>query len=320
MTKTVLVVDLEAERYVDRLSSQFPQLTILGAISFEEAEPRFAGTEILVTKGSALDGVEFTRAHAARMPRLEWIQCLISGCEHIVHALDGREHVLITTVSGIHGPQVSEMAVLHMLALSRNARRLLRNHDAHVWDRLEQRVLTGKMVGIVGLGAIGAYLARVCKAFGMTVYGLSRSARSLDAVDRTFNRTELVDLARDVDFLVVVVPETAETVGLIDAQVLSAMKPTAYLINLARGPVVDEEALIAALRAGEIAGAGLDVFAVEPLPATSPLWNLENVIITPHVAGRSDHYVEGALTVVEHNLAAYLRGARDDLVNVIWKP
>ena len=320
MTKTVLVVDLEAERYVDRLSSQFPQLTILGAISFEEAEPRFAGTEILVTKGSAVDGVEFTRAHAARMPRLEWIQCLISGCEHIVHALDGREHVLITTVSGIHGPQVSEMAVLHMLALSRNARRLLRNHDAHVWDRLEQRVLTGKMVGIVGLGAIGAYLARVCKAFGMTVYGLSRSARSLDAVDRTFNRTELVDLARDVDFLVVVVPETAETVGLIDAQVLSAMKPTAYLINLARGPVVDEEALIAALRAGEIAGAGLDVFAVEPLPATSPLWNLENVIITPHVAGRSDHYVEGALTVVEHNLAAYLRGARDDLVNVIWKP
>jgi D-2-hydroxyacid dehydrogenase (NADP+) len=251
------------------------------------------------------------------MARLEWVHCLISGTDQLRPALEERRDILLTSSRGIHGPQMSEMALLHMLWLNRQAGRMHRNQLVHVWEAWEQRALDGKTVGIVGLGAIGERLARVCKALDMTVYGVSRTDRPVDGVDRVFDRSQLVDVAGQVDFLVLVLPRTADTEDLVDAEVLAAMRPTAFLVNLARGGVVDEDALLQALRDGRIAGAGLDVFATEPLPVDSPFWDLENVLVTPHVGGRSDRYGQQLLTIVEPNLRRYLAGDRKDMINVV---
>lgn len=315
--KRVLVVDPDPGDYLARLQSSFPELSVAGARSFAQADSQLTQTQILLTKGTAIDAVALLPEHVSRMPELEWIQCLISGSEHIQRALEGRSDVLVTTAKGIHGPQMSEMAIFFMLTLARDGPRLLRNQSAERWERIPQRVLERKTVGIVGLGSIGAHLARLCKAFAMTVHGVSRSGRAVDGVDRVCLPADLLAVAAEVDFLVLTLPATAETVHLIDDRVLAAMKPSAYLINLARGHVVDEDALVAALQSGSIAGAALDVFEQEPLPPTHPLWRMENVVITPHIGGGSDRYLDAVLEIVERNLALYLAGARADMVNVV---
>lgn len=308
----VLVLVPSAKRYREHLRPRFPEVSFLPAETEEEAEPYLGEAQVLVTIGQHL-----TRETIGRMPKLAWVQSTITGVDNLLRVLEGREDVLLTSGRGIHGPQMAEMAILHMLCLNRPVRRMMRNQDRHVWERPEQRVLDGKTVGIVGVGVIGEAVARVCKAFGMTVYGISRTARPVEGIDRFFDRSELARAAAEVDFLVLTVPLSPETERLVGAGVLAAMKPTAYLINLARGGVVDEQALIEALRAGTIAGAGLDVFEQPELPPDSPLWELENVFITPWVAGFSDRYVEQVLTVIEPNLRHYLAGERDKLINVV---
>ncbi len=317
--KNVLVVDPRADWYVDELGSRFPELELVGARTFDEVEDALGETEILLTIGTVVIGAPFTPEVAARMPALKWVQCLISGYEHVERALNGREEVTVTTTTGIHGPQVSELAILFMLGLGRDLRTLMRCQDAHVWERPLPRILESKVVGIVGLGTIGSHLAPICKVFGMTVYGFTRTARSVAGVDRMFRRDELPAAAPELDYLVLLVPGGEETRHLVDASLLGLMKSSAFLINLSRGSVVDEEALIAALEARTIAGAGLDVFEVEPLPADSPLWGLDNVILTAHIGGPNDRYAEQTLAVVEPNLRAWLAGDRGALRNVVQK-
>jgi phosphoglycerate dehydrogenase-like enzyme len=313
----LLVVDWRSDWYAASLCDAFPEVEITAAGSFPDAGPHLARAQVLVTMGVPLPGLHFTAGVAAQMPRLTWVQCLISGYENVKTALAGRGDVLVTTAAGIHGPQMSEMALLHMLALARGMRTMVRNQAAGTWERVPQRILQSRTVGIVGMGAVGTHLAGVCKAFGMRVYGFSRTIRPVPGVDRMLSRDDLARVAPELDFLVLVVPATPETSHLVDAALLAAMKPTAYLINLGRGPVVDEDALAEALRAGTIAGAGLDVFAVEPLPADSPLWRLENVIVTPHAGGYHDLYAEQTLAVLEPNLRAFVEGRRDEMINVV---
>lgn len=313
----LLVVDPNAERYKAALTEAFPEVEITAARSYAEAEPRLADTEVLATMGVPLPGAHFTADVAARMPRLAWVQCLLSGPEHIRRGLAGRDDVLVTTAAGIHGPQMSEMALLHMLALARSLPAILRNQQARTWERMPQLILQSKTVGIVGTGAIGTHLAGVCQAFGMRVYAFTRTVRSVPGADRVFPREQLAQVAPELDFLVLVVPGDAEGRGLVNGDVLAAMKPTAFLVNLGRGAVVDEDALIKALREGAIAGAGLDVFTVEPLPADSPLWEMPNVIVTPHAGGHHDRSTEQVLTVLGPNLRAYLNGHSDQMVNLV---
>jgi D-2-hydroxyacid dehydrogenase (NADP+) len=313
----LLVVDWRSDWYAASLRDAFPEVEIATAGSFPDAGPHLAEAEILVTLGVRLPGLDFTDRVAAQMPRLAWVQCLASGYEAVKTALAARGDVLITTGAGIHGPQVSEMALLHMLTLARGMRTMLRNQAAVTWERVPQRILASKTVGIVGMGTIGTHLAGVCKALGMRVYGFSRTIRPVPGVDRMLPREELPGAALELDFLVLVVPAAPDTSHLVDAALLAAMKPTAYLINLGRGPAVDEDALAEALQAGTIAGAGLDVFAAEPLPPDSPLWRLENVIITPHVGGYHDLYAEQTLAFLQPNLRAFVDGRRDEMINVV---
>lgn len=308
----VLVVAHNAEDYVERLRPRFSEVELVPAVTPEEAADHLGDAEVLVAIGHWL-----TPEHAAHAPRLRWAQSLITGVERFLVALDDRPDVLLTSTRGIHGPQMSEMVLTHMLALTRQLPRMVRNQDRHAWEPFDQPMLQGKTVAIVGIGVAGEATARLCKAFGMTVHGVSRTPRPVEAVDRFFDRSRLAEAAATADYLVLTVPHTPDTERLVDADVLAAMKPDAYLINVARGAIVDEPALIEALRSGSIAGAGLDVFANRELEADSPLWDLPNVLITPHVAGRSDRYVDQALTIVEPNLRRYLDGHRERMLNVI---
>jgi D-2-hydroxyacid dehydrogenase (NADP+) len=200
------------------------------------------------------------------------------------------EHVAITRIKGPPGPLMAEHAVLLMLALSRNLPVYLKNQQLHVWRREGQDWLPlhGRTIAILGVGSGGENLARVCKiGFGMTVLGMTRTPRELPHVDRAFGKSELASALAEADFVVLCLPHTAETQHIIDAAAFDAMKSTALLINVSRGALIDENALVAAMRTGRIAGAGLDVTSTDPIPADSPLWDLPNTIITPHIATES---------------------------------
>jgi D-2-hydroxyacid dehydrogenase (NADP+) len=254
----------------------------------------------------------------ARMPKLAWLQVPMSGTEHLADLRERRPDLLITSCAGIHGAQMSESALLHMLALSRSIVRGGRARAEHRWDQDgEVTVLERKTVLIVGTGTTGQRLARLCALLEMTVWAVTRTPRAVEGVERCFGRSELLDAVAGADYVVLAMPVEDDTRQMFGREAFAAMKRSAFLVNLARGAVVDEPALIEALRAGEIAGAGLDVFAVEPLPTDSPLWDMENVFLTPHIAGRSDRYDEQALEVVTHNLTRYLAGEREQMRNVV---
>jgi phosphoglycerate dehydrogenase-like enzyme len=185
---------------------------------------------------------------------------------------------------------MAEHAVLLMLALSRNLPVYIRNQQQHLWRREGQDwlPLNGRTIAILGVGSGGGNLARVCKlGFGMTVLGMTRTPRAAAHVDRNFGKSELLGVLPEADFVVLCLPNTPETRHVIDAAAFEAMRPTACLINVSRGALVDEDALIAAMRSGRIAGAGLDVTTGDPIPRESPLWDLPNTIITPHIATES---------------------------------
>jgi D-2-hydroxyacid dehydrogenase (NADP+) len=309
----LLVVWPEPGLYVSRLSEQFPSVRVRGAVDWASAPSDLEGTQILVSHGRGLSDERL-----AQMPRLAWIQVLSSGTEHLAALRVARPDLLMTSSSGIHGPQMAESALLHMLSLSRAVTTVARDRRDHVWTVLEEvTTLEHKTVVIVGMGTSGVRLARLCRALEMTVHAVSRSARPIEGVERFFAREQLLDAAAGADYVILALPFEPETTRLVGREVLGAMKPTAFLVNIARGGVVDESALIEALRSGEIAGAGLDVFATEPLPADSPLWDMDNVFITPHIAGRSESYNEQALEVVVVNLQRYLAGAVAELRNLI---
>ncbi len=307
----VLVSAPQAEWHVEKLRAALPSLELVAAVPLAAGEGLYGETEVLVC------GSELTPEAVSRMPRLRWVQAYISGVDQIVAALAGRDDVLLTSARGIHGPQMAEMALLHMLYLSRNAQAITLNQLRHAWEKVPQRVLEKRAVGIVGVGAVGSAIAHACSALDMAVHGFSRSGRAVDGFDSVHPGSRLRDLVPSLDFLVLAVPHSSETDKLVDAELLAAMKPTAILVNLARGGVIDETALIDALREGRLGGAGLDVAEHEPLPPQSPLWDLGNVFITPHIAGQSDRYHEQLLPLLEHNLRAYIDGESEAMLNII---
>jgi phosphoglycerate dehydrogenase-like enzyme len=242
---------------------------------------------------------------------------MATGVDYIINLPSLRKEVLVTSTRGIHGPQVSEMAFLLMLALNRNFPKNVRNQDQGVWERWPSKLLYQKKVGILGLGIIGEEIARKCKAFGMTVYGVDIIKRKIDVVDYFYGPEDLIKVTQEVDYFIIVAPKTPQTEKMIGAKALSSMKPTSFLINLGRGEIVDEDDLIQALNSRKIAGAALDTFCTEPLPKDHPFWKMKNVIVTPHVGGASDIYVEQVLSIFEENLHRFLKGERRNLINLL---
>jgi len=306
----LLVKDFRSEKIKKTLEARFPELTIHAADSEAEIGDFIEKTDILLTIRIPDDFIK-------KATNLKWIQSLITGVDFILNLPSLRKEVLVTSTRGIHGPQMSELAFLFMLTLGRDFLRTLRNQKQKTWERWPARLLYKKKVGILGVGVIGKELAGKCKAFGMTVYGITRTKREIESVDHAYGPDGLLEVMREVDFFVNVAPSTPETLKMVGTKELSAMKPTAYFINIGRGDTVDEEALIKSLKEKKIAGAGLDAFSMEPLPEDSPLWEMENVIVTPHNGGMSDIYLDQALPIFEENLRRFLQGERRDLINYI---
>ncbi len=304
--------EADAQQFEAKVRSDFPNLDLF-ASNDRDAALRQAGT------ADALIGhqFQFDEDLLRHATRLRWIQSLTAGTELILQLSGLRPEVILTSTRGMHGPQMSELVFLQMLALLRDFPRMQRNQAAGLWERWPQPLLWGKTLVIVGVGAIAEGLAPRCKAFGMTVIGISESARKPAGFDEIIGRKDLKRGAALADFLVLIVPHTPKTENLIDAAVIAAMKPSAYLINVARGGVLDEDALRAALHEKRLAGAALDVFRERPLPPNHPLWRDPKIIITPHIGGMSDIYLDQAYPIVRDNLRLFLAGETALLNNIV---
>jgi phosphoglycerate dehydrogenase-like enzyme len=302
-------------RYRAMLLERFPQLTINVVGHHDDVGPYIAGTDILLCFSPPMAD------HVVRdAPKLKWIQALGTGVDNIIDLPSLSKEVLVTNIRGIHGAPVSEATIAFMLSLARDMPRSVRAQQESKWERWPSALLAGKTVGILGVGLIAEYLAPICKTFHMTVIGFSGSPRETKGFDRVVHRDELVKVAAELDFLVALTPLSPETRGIVGAKVFAAMKPTAYVVNVARGGVVDEPALIAALEAGKIAGAGLDVFSQEPLPPESPLWKTKNVTIFSHLGGYSQGYEDRAMPTIAGNMAKFLAGDLKSMINIVRKP
>jgi D-2-hydroxyacid dehydrogenase (NADP+) len=311
MTCEATIVGRDAEFFVQKLAPRFPDLRFHGAPDAASARNICATSDILLIRTD-----QITADLVAAMPRLRLIQALTTGTDHIEALANLPPEVMITAARGFHGPAMSELAFLFMLSFARDVRKLLANQQQHTWDRRPQRLLFGKTALLVGVGRIAEDLAARCKCFGMRVIGVGGRA-AVPGFDAIHSREKLAEVAGEADFLIVLLPYSKVTHHFVGTAVLAAMRPTAVLINLARGDVVDEAALIDALAARRIAGAGLDVFAAEPLPAGSPLWDLPNVLLTSHVGGMSDIYAEQVLPLLVDNLAAFVAGTPQNMRYIV---
>ena len=308
----VLIFENGSHVNVEALRSELSTLTIHATMIIAEASRIGTNSEVLVALAHQVNDNLL-----AAMPRLRWIAALTTGTDHLQSLKNLRGDILVTSARGIHGPQMSELALLNMIALSRRVPEMLRNQNEGKWERWSQPILMNKTAVIVGVGQIGEHLAERLRAFGMHIVGVSDARLSIPGFDTVFPRARLNEAAALADFLIVLVPLTAATRHLINNEVLYAMRPTAFLINLARGDVIDEAALIRHLQAGRIAGAGLDVFAEEPPRKDNPLWSMTNVIMTPRIGGMSDRYADQVLPLMTHNLRAFAEGRLNDMKNIV---
>lgn len=308
---SILVLDRDADQYAEAIERGVPGARVRAARDEADALRGAAEAEVILALAHLISQGLIDAA-----PKLRFIQALTTGVDHLA-TLQLRPDVVIASMRGIHGPQVSEIAFLYMISLSRDFRAMQTNQREKRWVRWPQRLLLDKTLVIVGIGAISEELAKRAKAFGMRVVGVSDARAAAPGFGEILPRRDLPTAAAQADFLVVLVPLTAATRHMIDASVMSAMKPGAILINVARGPVVDEAALVEALRSGHLGGAGLDVFEIEPLPEASPLWDMPNVIVTPRIGGMSDVYAKQALPLAIENLKAWRREGAGGLRNLV---
>ena len=252
----------------------------------------------------------FPKNLLSRTPRLKWIQTMSAGVDRMPEDIM-KSPVRVANASGLHGTPMAEVVLQMMLMFAKDAPSCFQMKQRKEWKRYTPKVLRGQTVGILGLGAIGKEIARLCKAFGMTVLGIHRSStdgESYPNVDRVYSRDQLHQFLAASDFVVIAMPLTRETKGMISEGELRSMKPGAYLINVARGAIVNEAVLIRALEEKWIAGAGLDVFVDEPLPPESRFYHLPNVIFSPHISGEMPDYELRATEVFCENLRRYLQG------------
>ena len=259
-------------------------------------------------------GWKVPRDVLARAGRLRWVQVMGAGAERFL-VPELAPHVVVTRAP-VFGEWMAEYVIGWCLSISQKMETYRAAQREQRWiQEIEPEPLRGGTITVVGLGDIGRAVARVASVLGLRVLGVSRRARRVPHVERVYPQTALVRALAPADIAVLAVPLTPETRGMIGARELAALKPSAWLVNIARGPVVDEKALIAALSERRLAAAILDVFEEEPLPRGHPLWTLPNVVVTPHISGPSK--AKEITEVFNENLRRYLRGQR--LLHVVDK-
>ncbi|MGB7341382.1 MAG: D-2-hydroxyacid dehydrogenase [Phototrophicaceae bacterium] len=315
----VIAIDFDDE-IMQRIQDVSPRLNVVKHHP-EVPQSVWATTDILYTRRDFPNPED--------VPRLRWIQLNYAGVERVLdRRITQAEDVMITSASGIHATQIANYCIMMMLAFNYRLPRMIDLQQKRAWSTERDTIfnptdMSKQTVGFVGYGSIARECARVAQALGMTVLASKRDAMKTAESEtdytpegtgdpegiipeRIYPGEALASMAKDCDYLVVTVPLTEGTRHMVNTRVLEAMKPSAVLINIARGAVVDEKALITILSQEKIRGAALDVFEEEPLPATSPLWQLNNVIISPHVSGNADDYNAKAADLFIANLERYL--------------
>ena len=326
----VMVVSTIDEGYLGQIAAVRPRVEVLNAAKIwhlpdmitaeDEADctkPEYAA---MLAQAEVIYGYRLPPNVIARAPRLKWIQGMLAGAEHILNDEIIRSRAILTNMRGIHSHPVSEVALELMLLLAKQAPLCFRSKLEKKWQRFTPVLFRSQTVGVVGLGNIGKEIARLSKAFGARVLAADiafKKVRPARNVDVAYPIGQLASLLAESDFVVLSLPFTPETNKIIGEKQLKTMKSTAYLVNVGRGPTVDEEALIRALEEGWIAGAGLDVFTTEPLPAGHKLWELPNVFFSPHISGRMLNYNEVATRLFCENLRRYVDGKK--LLNIVNK-
>ncbi len=322
---SIVVSSKFEEECLRSISAVSPRVELVNAAGLVRAahmgdQAAEAQLDTVLAGAEVVYGLYMPRNLLHRAPNLRWIQVMSAGVDWILDDAMRESSVLLTNVSGIHAISISEYVLTMMLTFAKQVPLWLEKNQDRKWHRFPLALLRGKTAGVVGLGSIGQEVARLAHACGMRVIatrrGESRTGRARN-VDIMLPRSGLEQLLRESDFVVLSVPLTAETEKLIGEAELRLMKPTAVLINIARGKIIDEVALSRAVKEGWIAGAGLDVFETEPLPAESILWGLPNVILTSHISGGIGSLTKEATDVFCRNLARYLEGKK--LLNLVDK-
>jgi len=321
----VIVTSAINDQCMQQISSVSPKVKLANVSDLSHAERRGDSTskeklDALLAEAEVLFSFNLPQNVITRAPKLKWIQVASAGVERFLDTDMVESSVIMTNISGVHATPIGEFVLGLMLMFVKQAPSCFQLKQEKQWKRILLTVLRSKTVGIIGLGSIGREVARLAKAFGMQVLATRRSAERVGRaryVDMLLPRDQLRKLLLESDFVVVAVPSTIETDKLIGEEELRIMKSTAYLINISRGGIVDEEALIRALDEHWIAGAGLDVFATEPLPTNNRLWELPNVILSPHISGGMENYTIEATELFSENLRRYLNGKK--LLNVVDK-
>lgn len=296
------------EEQLDQLKKIRPDVDIEVVKKFEEMDEQ---AEALLTYGW-----DVTEKTLELYPNLKWIQGMSAGVDRFPLEKLAEKNIFLTNVRGAHAIQMAEHVIWSILNLLRQGRQVMRQQEQKVWSakvRIDE--MYEKTVCIVGAGTIGEAVAEKCRAFGMTVLGISRSGKSHPAYDRVGMVEDIPSFFGMSDVVVAILPLTKDTENFFNTERFSQMKGGAYFVNVARGPVVDEAALLQALETGKLKGAALDVFVNEPLPEDSPFWAMDNVFITPHIGGRSSGYTKRMFDVLIRNLKAYPN--REEMINSI---
>lgn len=295
--------------FAERLRSEFPAVEVAELNSYDNVEQHIQDVEILF--GISIRPEQFLAAR-----KLRWIHSQAAAVHQLMFPELVKSDVIITNARDVHGPVVAEQVIAMIFALAKQIPAAARFQQKHEWgqDAISKmpapREIAGKTVGLVGVGSIGRNVAKHAAALGMRVIAVREHPEKErpQHVDEVLPSSKLPELLRQSDYVVLSAPVTPQTTGIIGKEQLAAMKPHARLINVGRGPLIDEPALIDALREGKIGGAALDVFDKEPLPADSPLWDLENLLILPHTAGISEKMWERHYELFSENLRRYFAG------------
>ncbi|MGD6805168.1 D-2-hydroxyacid dehydrogenase [Rossellomorea vietnamensis] len=304
MKKLIVAQHLE-ENQLELIQQAAPQWEIITGKEPEHWKSHLNDAEIIAGWKTSMEEAALEKGSALR-----WIQTWSAGIDSMpLDQLDSNG-ILLTSANGVHAYPISETIFAMMLGLTRKIHTYIRNQAQKEWAHSGLKLeIHGKTIGIIGVGAIGKETAKIAKAFGMNVLGVRHSGKDSEYVDQMFRTEQLHDVLSRCDYVVNTVPLTPDTRGMFGRSEFEAMKDSAFLINIGRGETVKEHELIQALNAKEIAGAGLDVFETEPLEKDSPLWEMENVILTPHTAGSTEFYNKRVIEdIFIPNLKEYISG------------
>ncbi|WP_091219765.1 D-2-hydroxyacid dehydrogenase [Paenibacillus sp. BC26] len=300
---TIVSVHPFDEEQVKAIQEACPSLDYVSVSGFGADEARAALMDAEVILGWNRDVLKIIHADGIS---LKWLQNLGAGVDHIPLERLQSLGVTLTHASGVHPNGISESIFAMLLSLTRNVHIAIRNQQQQTWKPSKiMGEAHGKTIAILGTGAIGLETAKLAQAFGMNVLGVRKSGVPAEWVDRMYTIEQLNEVLAQSDYIVNCLPLTAQTKHLVGREQFAVMKPSAIYINIGRGGTTDTAALVDALQQERIAGAGLDVFEQEPLPQEHPLWNMENVIITPHETGNTPYYMDRALSIVLDNLTNY---------------